>query len=273
MASVVSARPVRVPILMYHEIAPRTETNSHLAVSPASFSDQLAYLHDEGYQTVTVAELSTALAGGRGSLPDRPVILTFDDGYADFHSQTMPLLDRYDFTATVFVTTGWVRDAKGPIGRRPPGDMLSWSQIEEAVSAGNEVAAHSHTHPQLDQLPPRVLRDELATGKAVLEDKLGCPVTGLAYPFGYSNARVREVAREVGHQYSCAVGNAMMNGESDQMALPRLTVQRSTAMPVFQQIVRGDNLNRIFLKDRALTKGWSVVRRSRAALGRFSRDG
>jgi peptidoglycan/xylan/chitin deacetylase (PgdA/CDA1 family) len=257
---------------MYHEIAGPTESDSRLAVSPEAFSAQLAYLHDEGYCTVTAAELSDALARGDGSLPDRPIVLTFDDGYADFHSQTMPMLDRYAFTATVFVTTGWVRDAEKSAERQPPGPMLSWGQIEEAASIGMEVAAHSHTHPQLDQLSHQLLRDELATGKAVLEDKLGSPVTGLAYPFGYSNAKVRETARELGHHYSCAVGNTIMSSESDLLALPRLTVRQSTDMPVFQRIVRGENLNRVFLKDRALTKGWAVVRRGRAALGRSWRD-
>ncbi len=272
MASAAAASPVRVPILMYHEIAGRTESSSRLAVSPGAFSAQLAYLHDDGYQTVTVADLLTSLAGGNGRLPDRPVVLTFDDGYADFHSRAMPLLDRYGFTATVFITTGWVRDAKGRLDRRPPGRMLAWAEIEDAASAGIEVAAHSHTHPQLDQLPPDLLRKELATGKAVLEDRLGSPITGLAYPFGYSTARVREAARESGHQYSCAVDNRTMSSESDLLALPRLTVRRSTTMPVFQEIVHGRNLSRIFFTDRAMTKGWSVVRRGRAALRRLLRE-
>jgi peptidoglycan/xylan/chitin deacetylase (PgdA/CDA1 family) len=270
MTAVTSAS-LRVPILMYHEIAPPSETSSRLAVSPDAFSIQLAHLHDEGYQTVTAGELANALALGDGGLPDRPVVLTFDDGYADFHSQAMPLLDRHGFTATLFMTTGWVRDAKGAPDRQPPGSMLSWAQIEEAVSAGMEVAAHSHMHPQLDQLPTTLVRDDLARGKAVLEDRLGIPVDGLAYPFGYFDPRVREVARELGHRYSCAVANTIMGREPDLLALPRLTVRQSTGMPVFQQLVRGDNLSRIFIRDRALTKGWSLVRRSRAALGRLSR--
>ena len=261
---------VRVPILMYHEIAGRTESSSRLAVSPDAFSAQLAHLHDEGYRTVTVAGLLTSMAGGDGRLPDRPVVLTFDDGYADFYSQAMPLLDRYGFTATVFITTGWVRDAKGPPIRQPPGRMLSWAEIEDVVNAGIEAASHSHAHPQLDQLPPHRLRYELATGKTVLEDRLGSPIIGLAYPFGYSGARVREAAREAGHRYSCAVENTTMSSESDLLALPRLTVRRSITMPVFQQIVQGHNLNRIYFKDRAMTKGWSVVRRGKEALGRFS---
>jgi peptidoglycan/xylan/chitin deacetylase (PgdA/CDA1 family) len=260
--------PVRVPILMYHEITPRSATESHLAVSPGSFASQLGLLHDEGYQTVTAYELSRALSQGAGELPDRPVVLTFDDGYADFHSQAMPLLDRYGFTATVYVTTGWVEDA-GPLpsGRRP-GRMLSWSQIEEAARAGIEIGAHSHLHPQLDQLSVAPLRDELAVSKVQLEDRLGSPVPGLAYPFGYSNARVRAAARELRYDYACAVRNEMMTDASDPLALPRLTVRDSTRLPVFRDLVRGSNLGRIFLKDRVLTKGFAVARRSRAALPR-----
>src|SRR5208283_3844118 len=120
---------------------------------------------------------SRVLACGDGKLPDRAVVLTFDDGYADFHSRVMPLLDRYGFTATVFMTSGWVQDA-GPLpaGRRP-GRMLSWSQVGEAAHAGIEVAAHSRLHPQLDRMQPKLLRDELSLSKSELEDKLGAPVT------------------------------------------------------------------------------------------------
>lgn len=99
------ARP-HVPILMYHEIASPAETESNLSVSPDQFAAQLQYLHDAGYQTPTFTEAAAALAGGPGSLPSRSVVLTFDDGYADFHSQALPLLEKFGFTATVFVTTG-----------------------------------------------------------------------------------------------------------------------------------------------------------------------
>ncbi len=197
-------------------------------------------------------------------------MLTFDDGFEDFHRRALPLLDRYGFTATIFVTTGWISDA-GPLpaGRRP-GRMLSWSQIAEAADAGIEVAAHSRLHPQLDQLPPRLLREELCASKAQLEDKLGSPVRGLAYPFGYSSAKVRNAARDLGYDYACVVGNITVSTESDLLALPRLTIRRSTSVPAFEQIVGGSNIRRIFLKDRALTKGWAMIRRARAAVGSVS---
>jgi len=263
--TIMTVPPRQVPILMYHEIAERPETTSSLAVPPQAWAAQLAYLATEGYQTITAAELAAVLAAG-GELPGRTVLLTFDDGFEDFHSRAMPLLARYGFTATVFVTTGWVRDS-GPLpaGRRP-GRMLSWGQIEEAAGAGIEVAAHSCLHPQLDQLPGKRLREELHASRARLEDRLGVTVAGVAYPFGYSNLRVRDVAREAGYAYGCAVGNAMTTRESDLFTLPRLTVRRSTAMPRFQEVVHGRRVQRNYLKERALTKGWAIVRRSRAAL-------
>jgi peptidoglycan/xylan/chitin deacetylase (PgdA/CDA1 family) len=260
-----------VPILMYHEIAGPAETDSQLAVPPGNFASQLAYLHDAGFQTVTAGRLAESRSGGAGALPERAVVLTFDDGFEDFYRQALPLLDRYGFTATLYVTTGWVQDA-GPLpaGHRP-GRMLCWSQVAEAAAAGIEIGAHSRLHPQLDQLPRKQLREELRVSKAQLEDRLGRPVPGLAYPFGYSSAAVREEARAAGHGYACAVGNALPGAGSDPLALPRLTVRRSTSMPEFQQITHSRNIPMNFLKDRALTKGYAMVRRTRAALGRVSR--
>ena len=159
---------------------------------------------------MTAGRLAEVLAGAPGGLPDRAVVLTFDDGFEDFHRCALPLLDRYGYTATVFVTTGWVQDAGRDAAGRCPGRMLSWSQVAEAAGAGMEVGAHSWGHPQLDQLPGAALREELYASKAQLEDRLGRPVPGLAYPFGYSSARVRRVAREAGHHYACAVSNTLL---------------------------------------------------------------
>jgi hypothetical protein len=83
---------------------------------------------------MTAAELSARLATGIGPLPDRPIVLTFDDGYADFHSRAMPLLDRHGFAATLFVTTGWEQDAG--LRRSAPGRMLDRTQLAEAAAAG-----------------------------------------------------------------------------------------------------------------------------------------
>jgi peptidoglycan/xylan/chitin deacetylase (PgdA/CDA1 family) len=266
----------RVPVLMYHEIAPASETSSRLAVTPEAFAEQIAYLHNAGFETVTAARLAEIMAGHAewlpGRLPNRLVVLTFDDGFEDFHRRALPVLDEYGYTATVFVTSGWVQDAGPHAAGHRPGRMLSWSQIAEIAQAGIEVGAHSWQHPQLDQLREGALREELYASKAHLEDRLGGPVPGLAYPFGYSSARVRRVAREAGYGYACAVSNTMVNGRADLLALPRLTVRRSTSLWTFQDVAHGRNVPAIFLRDRALTKGYAIARRARATMGGLSSD-
>ena len=258
------------PILMYHQIAASSEATSRLAVPPDAFAAQLAHLHDEGFTTLTASAAAAAVSADAGRLPDRPVVLTFDDGFADFHRAALPLLRKYGFTATVFVTTGWVQDAGTHSAGRRPGRMLSWSQILEAADAGVEIGAHSHRHPQLDQIAGPDLRRELHGSKALLEDRLGRAVPGLAYPFGYSNARVRGAVQEAGHEYACAVGNMIVGPASDPFALPRLTIRRSTRLRAFGQVVRGRGLPVIYLTDHSLTKGWAMVRRTRALLGGVS---
>ncbi len=111
MAAITS---LKVPVLMYHEIADATATSSGLAVDPEAFAGQLAYLRDAGFTTVTAGALAKVLADGAGALPERPVVLTFDDGYSDFHSRALPLLKQHGHTATVFQTTGWVGIKLGP---------------------------------------------------------------------------------------------------------------------------------------------------------------
>ena len=252
-----------LPVLMYHEVGESGQTVSPLAVTPGAFADQLAYLDDAGFRTVTAAALPAALAAG---VPlDRTVVLTFDDGYADFHDRALPLLSRRGFTATVFVTSGWVQDDGEWPGARRPGRMLSWSQVGETAAAGIEIGAHSDRHPQLDQVAAGRLREELYASKARIEDRLGLPVPGLAYPFGYSSARVREVARAAGYGYGYAVRNMIATTGADLFAIPRLTVRRTTTLAEFRAMIDG-HLTLTLMKDRALTRGYAVIRRTRALM-------
>ncbi len=142
--------------------------------------------------------------------------------------------------------------------------MLSRTQLTEAALAGIEVGAHTRSHPQLDQLPEPLAREELRTSKRWLEDELGLAVPGLAYPFGYSSALVRRLAREAGYRYAHAVDNAAAGADADLFRQPRLTIRRATTLAEFRRLADGQETLRL-REDRALTRGWSVVRRIKAA--------
>ena len=256
---------------MYHEITVLPRLPRRLAVCPDQFELQLALLSGSGYTTLHAARAARLLRPGGEALPARPVVLTFDDGFADFYDTGVPLLRRYGLTATLFVTTGWVGGEKQPDVGSGAG-MLTWSQIDGIAAAGIEIAAHTEHHPQLDQLPPALLRRELTSSKHRLEDRLGRPVTGLSYPFGYSNRRVREAAAEAGYGYACVVANRVADASDDTYALPRLTIGCATKLPRFARTVSARRLPPEYLGYRMLTKGWAAVRRARAAMNRGARE-
>lgn len=256
----------RVPILMYHSVTdrPTPGTRPH-AVRPADFAGQMTHLRDHGFTALTFGKLTAALDAGT-ELPERPVVITFDDGYADFHETALPVLDRLGLGCTLFVTTGWVRDAGPHAAGRPLDRTLSWGQIREAAAHGVEIAGHSHSHPQLDQITDRELREELRRNKGLLEERIDHPVRTMAYPYGYSSARVRRAVREAGYRAACAVNNAIATGHHDRLAVPRLTVGPDITMARFRQAVENRGIPLIYLKYRAFTRGYAVVRRTRSAL-------
>ena len=126
-------------------------------------------------------------------------MLTFDDGFADFYDNALPLLLRYGFGQDVArVTSGRTGGSGEYLSKHRPPGMLTGAQVREIADAGIEIGAHSVTHPPLDQLSAGSLRQELVGAKQALEDLLGAAVPGLAYPFGYSSKAVRDSAAVAG---------------------------------------------------------------------------
>jgi peptidoglycan/xylan/chitin deacetylase (PgdA/CDA1 family) len=236
-----------------------------LSVAPEFFEEQLAAIREMDRTVVTFSALLNAL-GGKKPLPPRSVVLTFDDGYGDFWSDALPLLQLYNFAATVFVTTGWVRDAVDRATKPPPGRMLSWAEIQELAKSGIEIGSHSHSHSQLDQLTNEELRAELVGSKERLRERLGVEVLTTAYPYGYSSARVRRAVRQAGYYGAAAVRNRTLAGEVDPFAVPRLTIRRSIGTESFRRLLSGSNAMRLYWKDWALTAGWGSVRCARRPL-------
>lgn len=254
-----------VPILMYHSISHSTNPKfAQFAVPPAQFAEQMAYLHDHGYTPLTVTELVTRSVE---RLPEKPVVLTFDDGMADFFTKALPVLTRYNFAATLYIVTSFVGGScswlqrEGEAGRA----MMTWKQIVLAQLAGIECAAHSHTHPQLDTLPPAQAQHEIRISKRFLEEHLGQSVTSFAYPYGYYTPETQRVVQEAGYTSACAVKHAMHTAATQPFALPRLMVKPTTTLEDFADLLSGKSTlsSALFTAyARMRTPVWQIVRRN-----------
>lgn len=209
--------------LMYHSVGDTADDPYQLTVSPDRLARQLAWLGRHGLTGVGVRELLRARAQHRAH---RLVGLTFDDGYADFVDQAVPLLLRYGHTATVYVLPGrlggdnaW--DAEGP--RKP---LLTADGIRAAAAAGMEVGSHGLLHVDLTAADDPTLTAELAHSRATLTEITGTAPDGFCYPYGAMDGRTVRAARLAGYGYACAVDPGPLAGT---FALPRAYVgQRDT---------------------------------------------
>ncbi|WP_330456918.1 polysaccharide deacetylase family protein [Streptomyces sp. NBC_00820] len=250
-----------VPILMYHAVATApNDATRVLSVAPEAFAEQMALIGDLGMTPVTTAELAARWRSGR-PLPARPVLITFDDGYEGVHRHALPVLAKHGFPATLFVSTGWLRGSHDTGGGLDT--MLDWPQTRELAGSGVEIGGHSHTHPQLDQLDDVALEAELTRSTEILTGELGTRPVSFAYPYGYSSRRVRQAVRSAGYGQALAVGNGLARRRQGPYTLQRVTVRRTTGVEEFERLLRGRAITRTFARDRALTKGYALVRRTR----------
>ncbi|MFI1033068.1 polysaccharide deacetylase family protein [Streptomyces sp. NPDC020951] len=251
----------RVPILMYHSVAaePNDATRT-LSVTPEAFAEQLAAIAERGLTPLTTADLAARWRADR-PLPGRPVLITFDDGYEGVHRHALPALAGHGFPATLFVSTGWLRGAHDTGGGLDT--MLDWRQVRELADVGVEIGGHSHSHPQLDRLDDARLCAELTRCRDIVADELGALPLSFAYPYGYSSRRVRTAVREHGFAQALAVGNSLARRAQGPFALRRVTVRRTTDTAEFERLLDGRAIARTFARDRALTKGYAMVRRTR----------
>lgn len=251
-----------VPILVYHAVSDdATSQFRSYAVPPARFTEHVAILQDLGCVTLTLSDAAQRLFD-KAPVPDRAVVLTFDDAFSDFAQRAFPTLMEANFVATLFVPSAYVGSTSRWLvregeDRRP---VMSWSEIRSVADAGIEVSAHSHTHPELDRLSKARLREELGKSKAVLEDRLGREMTAVAYPFGYHSRGVRRAARAAGYRFGCAVGNRSANPQSNRWAIPRLTVKATADGPVLRQLVTRGTGRRDDVVSEAKRLAWRVRR-------------
>lgn len=256
-----------VPILMYHSISD-TATRHYrpYAIDPGRFREQMQAIAAGGFRTFTVAEFVSMLADPSAELPERCVLITFDDGFDDVHRVALPILAGLGLRATAFLVTERIGDtsrwleAQGEGGRR----LMAWPEIRDLVRGGFEVGSHSHSHRQLDTLTVGQAEEEIRRSREVLEEGLGSRVTSFAYPHGYHTRRIAELIRANGYTAGCAVKHAFSHRADDPLALGRVAVSADTPGDRFAAWIDGRGLPAARSGERSRTVAWRIVRRARA---------
>ena len=198
-----SSELATIPLVwMYHSISPYDENPCDLSITPQRFEQQLRWLRSRGLQGVSMGELLSAKALGRAR---RLVGLTFDDGYQDFITNAMPVLQRYDFTATVFVLAGRLGGENEWSRSGPNKALLTADDVWEVFQAGMEIGSHGLKHISLLEADDIQLNAETVRSRELLQELLGREIRGFCYPYGYLDGRVVDSARTAGYDYACAV--------------------------------------------------------------------
>lgn len=200
-----------IPILLYHRVGAEPDD---LTVSISRFRQDMEYLQLAGYESLSLAQVKNHLRGNSAGLPEKPVIITFDDGYLDNYSNAFPLLAQYSMKASFYIITGMMGQPH----------RMTAAQIREMEAAGMDFGSHTVTHRPLGDLASREAESELAESKQTLEDLLGKAVDCIAYPCGSYTAETLKLVRSTGYQEGFTVrpGFAMFTN--------RLAIRR---MPVF----------------------------------------
>lgn len=254
-----------IPILMYHSVGPRRNAEyDRWCVSEARFAEQMSALASAGYAVLTTGDYVERLEAG-AALPDRFVVLTFDDGLRDFLTGAVPILQRFGFPATLYVVAGRVGLTSrwlAPLGegQRP---MLTTEELCVLARSGVEIGGHTMTHPELDILSPARAMAEIAGSRRVLEDMLGVPVRSFAYPHGYNSSRTRAIVERAGYRSAVRVRHAHSERGECRFGLSRLIITEDLTAERFMALIDGPGRLVAPPQDRLIADLWRSTRRLR----------
>ena len=224
---------MRVVALTFHDVVADqrgadAQSDEFYRIRASELEKLLSQLRKLGYQTVS-SRAFRAWQQGAATLPERTVVLTFDDGHASHFELAAPLLVRYRFTGTFFVTTGYI----GKSG------YMTWEQLRKLVFLGMEIGSHGATHRPLTQLSQEELLDEMTSSKQLLTERLGVPIQAMAAPGGHWNRAVADASRQAGYE-AIWVSTIGTNGEeTSPFALRRVVVRQPFSADRLVSMVEG----------------------------------
>ncbi|MBD2069390.1 glycosyltransferase [Leptolyngbya sp. FACHB-671] len=232
--TVQSVSTYHLPILMYHRVAPSGASESaRYRVSPDAFEEQVRYLYDAGYYSITLEDWHAAMKAHR-PLPGRAIMFTFDDGYQDFQTYAWPILKQYEFTAIVFLVANLVGKTNlwdQAYGEEIP--LLEWQQIRQLESEGVEFGSHSANHHPLTTIPYEAVIREGICSRMILERELGHLVKTFAYPHGAEDRVIQHLIGACGYSFGLSCRSGLCGLQEPLLALPRIEITGSDKLRDF----------------------------------------
>jgi len=233
-----TAADFSIPILMYHEVAKpeRVEqiaqkTQRTFIVTIEQFETQMEWLVNNGFSAISLTEVLQIQSGAHALRPgEKPVVITFDDGFAGNYFHAFPILRRLNLTATIFVVVNHVGE---PF-------YLTWQQMETMAGNGIDIQSHTMTHALLGQASTGQLIYELRESKREIENKLGTPVHFISLPHGSCHQEFAKVARDYGYRGGCTSELAFAGLHSPAFALPRICVNSQYDLATFMSIAQSN---------------------------------
>jgi peptidoglycan/xylan/chitin deacetylase (PgdA/CDA1 family) len=226
--------------LNYHII--NRAISDKIAISEEAFEQQLAYLREHGYHTLSLAQ-AIADIDGTQKAPSRSLLLTFDDGYADNAHVALPLLQAYAMRAALFVITGYIGQSNRWNTRACyDAQHMNWNDLRHWHDSGGDIGGHSHLHYCMTRLGYDELQETVRLNKRLIEKETGVTPRAFAYPYGRFNQAVIDVVRQH-YELAFATDDGEWDASSHRYAINRLTVSPTWTIEDFARQLQAGYLH------------------------------
>ncbi len=213
----------KLTIIYYHEVVKNGEGFSYQKIDMEKFEKQMQYLHDHGYISLKFSELA-------GEIPQKAVIVSFDDGFRTVYENAAPIMKKYGIKGNVYLPTAY-------IGEKP--QFMDWEMVK-ALDGDFEFQAHTHNHVDIRTLTLEKMKEELATANGILKEKLGYESTAFCMPFGtYDKKSIKNLKTTGKYRYLLGSYYGTVKGKLTGRVLPRIGISNDDGLELFEKKLKG----------------------------------
>jgi peptidoglycan/xylan/chitin deacetylase (PgdA/CDA1 family) len=211
---------ISIPVLNYHSVA--IDPGNIVAISPEKLTKQMEYLKETGYTPLTL-QAFTGIMEGTMDAPNKPVLLTFDDGYTDNYENVLPLFTKLQFPATIFISPGMTEHD----------GYVNWEQVKKMKEARWDIQPHGMTHPHLPKLSAEEQAYEILEAKQQIEKQLGTSADVFCYPYGEYNKTTLKLLQDNGFRYAFTIQQGHATDKQSPFILKRLFINGEESLDAF----------------------------------------